>query len=144
MKCNIIRLRRFSIKAIDQQVISIGNKLFYIVLIISPCIKESSREPIALGLINFKSSRGLHKSANNVYYIDAGGHAEITEYRKSNGDDDGAQFACFRSAAKQARSRENTRLCNWNLHLVTGQYGREINIARIVVILHDGRIKRRQ
>lgn len=49
-------------------------------------------------------------NANNVYYIEASSHAEIAEYRKSS-DDDGAQFACFRFAAKRhALSRERAFL----------------------------------
>lgn len=47
--------------------------------------------------------------ANNVYYIEASSHAEIAEYRKSS-DDDGAQFACFRFAAKR-HALPRTRVC---------------------------------
>lgn len=55
-------------------------------------------------------------NASNVYYIEASSHAEIAEYRKSS-DDDGAQFACFRFAAKRhALFRERTRFYDQSTH----------------------------
>lgn len=65
-----------------------------------------ANKPLGFGAINFKSSTGF---ANNVYYIEASSHAEIAEYRKSS-DDDGAQFACFRFAAKR-HALPRTRVC---------------------------------
>lgn len=61
---------------------------------------------LAFDVINFKS-RG---SAKQRLYTTS----RLATVRKllnignPNGDDDGAQFACFRSAAKRARSREDT------------------------------------
>lgn len=69
-----------------------------------------ANKPLGFDAINFKSSTGF---ANNVYYIEASSHAEIAEYRKSS-DDDGAQFACFRFAAKR-HALENLRLYDSNL-----------------------------